>query len=70
MKERDDLGKYNRKRKGKKKYINLISKFPLETEVDGWNTIVAQLCVGARRTGEAWPSLGLMEGREKQKGEG
>ena len=33
MKERDDLGKYNKKRKGKKKKknINLISKFPLET---------------------------------------
>ena len=44
MKEMDDLGKDNKKRKGKK-YINLISKFPLETEVDGWNTVDAQLCV-------------------------
>ena len=35
MKERDDLGKDNKKRKGKKKNINLVSKFPLETEVDG-----------------------------------
>ena len=36
MKERDDLGKDNKKRKGKKKKnINLISKFPLEIEVDG-----------------------------------
>ena len=35
MKERDDLGKDNKKRKGKKKYINLVSKFPLEIEVDG-----------------------------------
>ena len=35
MKERDDLGKDNKKRKGKKKKnINLTSKFPLETEVD------------------------------------
>ena len=69
MKERDDLDKDNKKRKGKK-YINLISKFPLETEVDGLNTVGAQLCVGARRTWEAWPSLALMGGREKQRGEG
>ena len=37
MKEMDDLGKDNKKRKGKKKkkYINLISKFSLEIEMDG-----------------------------------
>ena len=33
MKEGDNLGKDNKKRKGKKN-INLISKFPLETEVE------------------------------------
>ena len=63
------LAKTTRKEK-EKKNINFISKFPLETEVDGWNTIDAQLCVGARRTWEAWPSLALMGGREKQRGEG
>ena len=31
----DDLGKDNKKSKGKKKNINLISKFPLEIEMDG-----------------------------------
>ena len=38
MKERGELGKDNKKRKGKKKkkkYINLISKFPLE-KGGGW----------------------------------
>ena len=69
MKERDDQ-RQQEKKKEKKKNINLVSKFPLETEVDGWNTVVAQLCVGARRTREAWPWLGLMGGREKQRGEG
>ena len=69
MKERDDLDKDNKKRKGKK-YINLISKFPLETEVDGWNTVDAQPCgYGELEKLDQWPSLGLMGGREKQRGE-
>ena len=65
MKEMDDLGKDNKKRKGKKKkkYINLISKFSLEIEMDGWNTVDAQLCVGK----ENWRSLTIagFDGRER-----
>ena len=63
------LEKTTRKEK-ENKYINLISKFPLETEVDGWNTVDTMCCYGELEKLDQWPSLGLMGGREKWRGEG
>ena len=67
----DDLGKDNKKRKGKK-----VHKFDIKISFrnrGGWlkyNWYTTVCCYGELENLDQWPSLGLMGGREKQRGEG